>query len=288
MKARAVGVVGNGVFSRRASTTTSFRSGRTRGSRPQPFLDTSNATNAKEADSRHTDRRTVVFLAQKQKEEILALHEEDPLRWSATVLAARFGAPRENVQMLLRLGQERNRRDQFVKSLPKDQKDTIQKLRDQSISAWSELSTEGSPFSRRVQFSYLRSQSSSQHRAPGPRPTISVDELREVALGKDGDANDQHTMESTEAGAGDGGDDAGMERSEWARKLDHLCENVELDTIRRTSFAFIEVGRGKNIYRGVWLREGQTGKLRIADEDERKLLLNKVNMRDAKAFRQQQ
>lgn len=248
------------------------------------------ANSAKESTWR-VARKTLVYLAQKQKEEILALHDEDPVRWTATVLATRFGAPRENVQMLLRLGQERKRRQKYINSLPGDQKSNIEKLKSQSVDAWFEISSEASLSSRRTRTPYSRSQSSPQLSTPSSRPAKSVDELRTVAFAMEEnmDEDDPSVAETpAEADTDKGVDKTAVKESEWAKNLDHLCANAELDTIRRWSFAFIEVGRTKKVHRGIWLREGQSGKLRIADEEERKLFLNVVSMRDSKAFPQSQ
>lgn len=274
-----------------ASTTTGTRHAGASRVGTQKLQGVGNPTNSAEMSAGRTARKTLVYLAQKQKEEILALHDEDPVRWTATVLATRFGAPRENVQMLLRLGQERKRRQKYINSLPGDQKSNIEKLKSQSVDAWFEISSEPSLSSRRTRTPYSRSQSSPQLSTPSSRPPKSVDELRSVAFATEENIDDDDPSATKTPAEGDIDkeiDGTAVEESEWSKNLDHLCANAELDTTRRWSFAFIEVGRTKKVRRGVWLRVGQSGKLRIADEEERKLFLNAVNTRDSKAFPQSQ
>lgn len=271
------------------STTTGNRNLGASEGKAQNVRRTGNPGSSDGVDTGRAVRKTVVYLAQKQKEEILALHEEDPVRWTATVLATRFGAPQENVKMLLRLGQERIRRQKYINGLPGEQKLSIEKLKEQAVAAWSELSTESSPSSRRAHAPYSRAHSLPKHHTSSSRPTKSADELRAIALENDVDDSDPHVAEaSKESDTGDESDKMVAKESQWAKNLDDLCANAELDTVRRYSFAFIEVGRTKKVHRGVWLREGQSGKLRKANDEERKLFLNAVNIRDSKAFSQAQ
>lgn len=241
----------------------------------------------------HDQSMNVVYLADKQKEEIFALHDEDPVRWSASVLSTRFRAPYENVQMLLRLRWERRQREKFVQGLSKDEKLRTDRMREQSVSAWKQLHENSS----------VHRQHSPSARGPSPglrsksrdRSGSSIDDMRaavfESTHGKGGSAAENGTTES-DLEVTEGDLDSKMKDneeaclSEWAGELKEVCENAEQDAVRKWSFAFIEIGRKRDLKRGVWLREGQSGRLRIADEEERKLFLNQVNMRDSKAFSQ--
>lgn len=203
----------------------------------------------------------IPFIPWKMKEEILALRAEDPTRWTATSLARRFSAPHENVVALLRLGELRAERDEYIASLPDaGTRATIERMRSNGTAAWSAICNV----------------SAGRHRKPITKPSDSVPDISAVTDGEK--AEDQETTEQQ----------VQLDKSRWMEYIENNLDNVETDTVRKTSFAFIEVGKpkqqGKLVQRAMWIRDGATGKLRMADEEEQKLLKKQVKVRDSTAF----
>lgn len=201
---------------------------------------------------------TLAYIPTKMKEEMKALHLEDGSRWSASTLAARFGARRENVAGLLKL----------VRAGRKDARrggaegERLEKLREEAARAWREVKEGGGGGKR-----YGRRLAEAS-RMEGEGVKVRKEEKQE----KEGE---QEVMEMEEQVV--------RRKSATAVWVEGLCERAEVDVKRRTSFAFIEVGgeKGEDVDKAVWIREGASGKLRVAEERERDVLLQKVRVVDS-------
>lgn len=210
------------------------------------------------------------YIPAKMKEELIVLHAESPTRWTASALSARFGVPHDNVSALLGLVTRRADRDAAIERLPRETRDTVTDLRARGCDAWQALPETSAPIrSWRHQAPPSKSDTEMElelqaQMKPEPMPAELRDLAEHVSL-----EEDDHTSKP---------------RSAWATFLDKRCDGLELDVKRNTSFSFIEVGNDAGVTRAVWIREGATGKIRIADAEERKLLLSEVKVRDSDAF----
>lgn len=217
-----------------------------------------------------SERTELVYIPSKMKEEVLALHEEDSNRWTATTLSARFGAPHDNIAALLSLGKLRQQQNDRIKKLDQEQRKVIEDFRDKGIKAWSSLS------------------SVSPYTSAASRRRVAMPSKREDLIGKQNasvvteEENDEVEVEVGDEEIKD------TKKSMWYEYIEDNYDKVQTDSVRKTTFAFIEVGKKNksqsNIERAVWLRDGATGKLRLADMEEKKLLTSQVKMRDSKAF----
>lgn len=219
-------------------------------------------------------RRDMGFVSSKMKEEILELYEEDEKRWTAATLSTRFGVPRANVTALLKLGQLRRQREAMLQTLNEEKKRKLLDLCTKATSAWATLPsvTGGGAVKRRV----LRASST---KGIGDRNTSVQGQI--LAGVND---NNEAVKDSSKPIEANTDVEIKSEKSPWARYIEEHYRDVELDTVRRTTFAFIEVGRNQDLQRAVWIREGATGKLRLADDEERKLLTAQIKVRDSTAF----
>lgn len=207
------------------------------------------------------------------KEEILELHEADQKRWTVTTLAARFGVPRENVAGLLKLGALRRLRLQAIDNMDPETRKTMEELRIKSVNAWNALPSPAPMIRRRI--------STPRAKVDSQTAVVSSDPQSENKSDSDPSANDQTAEEEENV----------KQKSPWAEYIEQNYGKLEDDTVRRTSFAFIEVAGkggyrkgGDKIARAIWIRDGSTGKIRMPDDEERSLLTNEVRVRDSKAF----
>lgn len=227
------------------------------------------------SEARHSSARPkLLYVPNKMKEEIMALHEEDPKRWNVTTLSSRFSAERANVEAVLRLFRLRQMRRREVKTRSEEDRVRIERAEERSMEAWKLLG-EGVYRGRAI-----------------ARASVSGGE----GLGEDGDGEGESESESEGAGAEDTVEDAvqaggGEEKKEvvksaWAEFLEKEIDRAEVDVSRRTTYAFVEIGEGgDDIRRAVWVREGESGRLRLAEEEERRLLMNEVRARDSQAWK---
>lgn len=200
----------------------------------------------------------MAYIPTKMKEEMKALHLEDGSRWSASTLAARFGARRENVAGLLKLvraGRKEARRGG-------EEGERLEKLREEAARAWREVKEGGGGGKR-----YGRRLAAASTRE-GAGAAVQREEKK-----KEGEQEAEQEMVEQVV----------RRKSRTAVWVEELCERAEVDVKRRTSFAFIEVGgeKGEDVDKAVWIREGASGKLRVADERERDVLLQKVRVVDS-------
>lgn len=221
------------------------------------------------------------YIPLKMKEEMLALHAEDSARWSATTLSARFSAPRENVEGLLRLARFRQREEVSGRERrSQEESEGLEKMREKAVKAWKELPelTERGG-SRRGE----RRLAEPSVMAKGEAAKVAAKETEGggvVAEAEHGEPEEEEELVVVEKS---------VRKSRTAEWVEEFCKEAERDVSRRTTFAFIEVGgKGKEggggmeeVERAVWIREGESGKLRVAEEMERKVLLHKVRVVDS-------
>lgn len=218
------------------------------------------------------------FIPQKSKEEMLELHAEDPSRWTPTTIAARFNASRDNVQAVLRLGKLRPVRETRLR----DAKlwESASTARDKALATWADL---------HVPHVSGKSRGMMATRSPSTSDRIAL--TKEVVNNTEQTSSD--SKEASEEDALESDVDAKFQPepeveiapSKWAKHIEANYEKVEDDWVRKTTYAFIEVGKDRDVRRAVWLREGGTGKLRIADDEERRLFLSEVTARDTTALK---
>lgn len=201
------------------------------------------------------------------KEEMLALHAEDGSRWTATTLSARFSAPRENVEAILKL--RRFRAPEGVGGRERrsaDERKELESMREQMLNAWKQLPdvVERSGYRRADQ------RLSKPSVLPKGEAAAVAAEEGEVEMKEKEEVGE---VEETKV----------VEKSRTAKWVEEMCENAALDVKRRTTFAFIEVGNSRDVEveRAVWMREGATGKLRMASEMERKVVSQQVRVVDS-------
>lgn len=218
------------------------------------------------------EAKRVLFIPVKMKEEMLALHEEDKNRWTATTLATRFKAPQENVDALLKLGAIRRRREEALQAANGETREKITHLRTQAVKTWAALPDGSISTSRWRVAKPTHADVTGEHNLRAARKASAEPPNKSDPMTNETIAENSNTEEPE------------PEKSTWAEHIERICENAELDSVRKTTFAFIEVGKRQDLHRAVWIREGATGKLRLADQEERKLLTNRVTVRDSKAF----
>lgn len=144
------------------------------------------------------------YITQKVKDEMAALAAEDGTRWTATTLAARFGAPAENVAALLALRRMR----------PKQEPEKLRQVRDDVGRAWAGLVE-----------------------VPGRRGGMlarAAEVVGEVDM--DGETGDEVVVEEEVVEREKSGTMRLVEEL--------CARGAEKDVVRNTSFAFIEVGSG--------------------------------------------
>lgn len=165
------------------------------------------------------------------KNELRALHEANPARWTPATLAARYGSSRARVAAVLRLGALRTR---------------VQDKHAERTKALAEVwRTVDGPLAKR-------------HTPPMP---VEDDKEIELALAEAEDATEEEidTVGTTET-------------AEWAK---YAIAKAEYETTRKSTFAFIEVGkRTSDQSRAVWIRDGTTGLLRAPSRKERIRILD--------------
>lgn len=189
------------------------------------------------------------YIAQKTKEEIRALHGEDPARWSVASLAARFGAPEGNVAAIVRMGCKRRGGEEAREALR---------------AAWVRLPEVSASRGTRGARDLVG--------VPGPR----AGRVESVGVAVEEEGEESMEEEAVEEEVEEDVDEAIVERSVTAQWVEQLCKTAPLDTPRRTTFAFVEVGKGlEDAQRAVWLREGETGRLRAASDPERGVLMGR-------------
>lgn len=205
------------------------------------------------------------------KEEMLSLHEEDRGRWSVTTLSARFRAPRENVEALLKLGRVRNERAKELGRLNEEERKKVDEMSEGMVKAWMRLAeVDGGAWKR-------------GGRGLAEASELAKGEASAVAAAAAGGGGEE--QEEEEVGKGEDEEmDVVRKKSRTAEWVEKFCEDAERDVCRRSSFAFIEVGgKGgdREVERAVWIREGASGVLRVADPKEREVLLEKVRVVDS-------
>lgn len=194
----------------------------------------------------------------------MALHEEDPKRWNVTTLSTRFSAERGNVEAILRLFRMRQMRQREAKARSEEVQSRVEQLEQRSVEAWNMLG-EGVFRGRAI-----------------ARASVSGGD----GLGHEGEAESGDVEEGVDDGAQTDGAEEKFVNSSWAEFLEREIEGAEVDVSRRTTYAFVEIGEGgAEVRRAVWLREGDSGRLRLAEEEERQLLVNEVRARDSQAWK---
>lgn len=203
-------------------------------------------------------RARLTYLTTKTKQEMLGLRGEDAGRWTVTTLSKRFGGDPRNVAAMLRLAEERERRDGGRDA---EWKKRVEELRGRMIGAWAAVME--------------------------PRAGVGVGIARatEVVKGVEGRERADKEGEDDDEREGEEGEEEEEKEevvlSDWAKYLqDGGCERAQVDVRRRTTFAFVEVGVAEGVRGGAWVREAHTGKLRVADASERKILLQEAGVRD--------
>lgn len=184
-------------------------------------------------------------LDEKTKSEMRELHAADPTRWTAAALAARFGAPAENAKAIVRLAALRSR-------VPAADAEAATELE----RAWTQLGVpQRTSRARHARAATTPARPAS--RAPAVAPAVEPEAA----------AEEPDAMETA------GGDGVGTTATaEWAREQ---IELGEIETMRASTFAFIEVGKGlEDHQRAIWLRDGRTGCLRAPSARERARLLD--------------
>lgn len=215
---------------------------------------------------------TLPYVPLKLKDEMLSLHAENPTRWNATTLAHRFSAPRANVAAILKLYALRTEPAASKPSLADEKSASLCNARDAALAAWAGI-PEVKGMSGR-----------GRARAPPSDTPAPLADAAEASARELAGLAEATGAEGSEEGIGEGAREEELPKSKWWGRVKELCEGeAELDAKRKTTFAFIEVGKRKET-RAVWLRDGATGKLRMADDEERRFLLEETNMRDTKAF----
>lgn len=228
--------------------------------------------------------QTLSYIPYKTKEEILGLYLEDPQRWNTATLSTRFNAPRQNVDALIQLGALRKERESRIKEFKDDDRKRLEESRKRALDAWSQLAES-------IPMSY------SPHRLASPSRLGKKDAVvdrKEAEAGKDEQkldgAEGAVVGEVSNGEIGEIGEDGVEEEvievknSVWADQLGKEIGNMERDVERKTRFAFIEIGEQSDVQRAVWIREN-SGELRFADNEERRLLLDEVGVRDARAWK---
>ncbi|KAI0564179.1 Ribonuclease Z [Gracilaria domingensis] len=228
-------------------------------SRMAPWTRTQVTTSHKNATST-ASRKQLLYIPRKTKEEIMALHEEDPKRWNTTTLSKRFGAHSENVESLLKLHALRKHREKQIQQSEEEERKRIERMREKMVDSWSEL-----------QEFVMRT----RHVADASRFTTSEKGLE----GREEDDDDESDVADEDMHTEE------VVNSKWGAYLEKEIEDAALDTPRKCTYAFVEIGKGEeHVRRAVWIREGESGRLRLADEAERSLLLNQVRAKDSQAF----
>jgi len=203
---------------------------------------------------------------------MIDLHEEDSSRWTSTTLSARYSAPIENVSALLKLAYVRKNKLPARGDRWRGMKDEdcglnsaeLEALREQIRTAWKALP-----------------EVKDEVREVGPAvASESIEKVEAVGEVVDDDTGDEQSEE-------DVSNKEVVEKSVTAQWIESVCDHAARDVERRTTFAFIEVG-GKgalnNVQRAVWLRDGATGKLRVANEDERDILIGNARVADKEVW----
>ena len=190
---------------------------------------------------------SVRVLDEKSKQEMRELHAEDAERWTPTALALRYSAYTENVKAVLSMASLRSR-------IPDACAAAAAKLDD----TWRELSAASKVPGRTI------------------KHTVPVQPLPDSQAGtKDETGSAQGAVTSTEQSdvSDEAADTVGTSvTADWAREQ---IARAEFETVRKSTFAFIEVGKGlEDAQRAVWLRDGRTGQLRAPSARERARLLD--------------
>lgn len=205
------------------------------------------------------------------------LHDEDAARWNATTLATRFGAPRENVEMWLRLCKLRGRASKKVKRSAQEE-EALEEMRTKAVAAWKGLPE----VMERRRWMAKPSVIEEAGREKDRNKTEEAEEGAKV----DGDEKEKEVVRAEEE-AQEEGEQKVLRRSRTAEWVESFCENAPRDVSRRTTFAFVEVAgkKGEEMERAVWIREGKSGVLRVARREERDVLLSKTRSQDASVWK---
>lgn len=118
-------------------------------------------------------------------------------------------------------------------------------------------------------------------RAPVARPSAKVAAVSDHASGEVSVSEEEGKDDVEESDV----KEQVVVKSAWAQELEQDVGHAERDVTRRTTFAFVEIGVEKHVSGAVWVREGETGVLRLAQEEERRLLLGEVRARDTEAWK---
>lgn len=184
-----------------------------------------------------------------------ALYDEDPSRWTATTLASRYSAPPKNVEAFLRL--VKLRRKGWAGKKSKEEIDRLDSMRADMLKTWARLAE---PRAKRGAIAPPSPSLKDASEIPGEMEVEEVEEeVQEIVV---------------------------KEKSRTFKWLEETIADAAKDRIRKNSFAFIEVGEGaKGKTRAVWIREGSTGDLRLAREQERSVLLDEVRSTDPSVWK---
>lgn len=217
------------------------------------------------------------YIPQKVKDEMAGLHAEDASRWNATTLAARFGAPRENVGMWLRLCKLRGHAPRRKKRNGEEEK-AIKEMRMKAVAAWKALPE----LAERRRWVAKPSVIENAGTGKEKNVTEGTEEREKV----EGDKDEKDILNVKEESQEEG-EKRVLPKSRTAEWVESFCENAPRDVSRRTTFAFIEVAgkKGEEMERAVWLREGKSGVLRLARKEERDVLLSKARSQHASVWK---
>jgi hypothetical protein len=227
------------------------------------------------------------YLPSKVFDEMAALHDQDPGRWTAVTLAVRYDAPQESVAAALLLAKRGSR-------------NTLKDQRAKVAQAWATLPESGQAARRRPDSVSAAVYSDGVQEKVAYRKDIKprfdiIDDIYSAAVDKqlsdmasekvlaaggetlvkcsngasraDRESQDQTEMES------DVSDDTRKKSLAELMVEGLIADDKNVDARRKTSFAFIEAGVPNEQRRAVWIRDGSTGRIRLPTADERSHIL---------------
>jgi hypothetical protein len=231
------------------------------------------------------------YIPAKVMDEMAALQEEDPARWTAVTLAMRYDAPQESVAAALLLSKRSSRASHA------DQRAKVSE-------AWAKLQDVGHA-ARRKSDAYNIGRPDVVANEDGSRernyikPQFSViDDIYDAAVVQmqKQSAPDTVTAGSKETSAESSEPPSTVHKVQAEQQNqvelpkainvesqikspaelmveELLADETNIDLKRKTSYAFFEAGIPHEQRRAVWIRDGSTGRIRLPSDEERAHLL---------------